>query len=430
MNKLMSSHRIFSAAMLVCGALLNPAPAAATDTDGYHKVLILPLTVKSSTYQASYYIHNPSASATIQVALTFYQGVTYATPWSPTATSAYDCGIKAVAPNQVLTYVDLIALCPSAPPPPTGGSTYGWIWAQEVTSGTTLPFTIFSRIDNATFTSGFEAESAPAHTFTGATQNVLGLRRLTGTSGIQIQTNCFVVALGEATTVTLSLFDGVTGTPKGTSVTVNLPIAKMARFLNIFPEVGDYSNGRLEVVTTPTGTNPQVYPGVIAYCTVENTSTRNADFRIAKASPVFDTQVQREWVENVDEAGKLFTTGATASTTEPGDRNRHVVYFKHPDVVECLLGGSNAANLEMILVDPEGNIVARAAGNVGFTNLYTGDKGQHGQPGTLMGENGKWSLDVQSLNASGLNKTYAIACRAGSGFGGHEWVGRNLAHTP
>lgn len=428
MEKLMSSHRTFSAAMLVCGALLNPAPAAATDTDGYHKVLILPLTVKSNTYQASYYIHNPSASATIQVALTFYQGVTYATPWSPTATSAYDCGIKAVAPNQVLTYVDLIALCPSAPPPPTGGSTFGWIWAQEVTNGTTLPFTIFSRIDNATFTSGFETESAPAHTFTGATQNVLGLRRVSGASGIQ--TNCFVVALGEATTVTLSLFDGATGVPKGTPVTVNLPIAKMARFLNIFLEVGDYSNGRLEVVTTPTGTSPQVYPGVIAYCTVENTSTRNADFRIAKASPVFDNHVSRTVVENFDEGGAVFTTGASGT-----ERNRHIVYFKHPDVVECLLGPSggtdNSANLEMILSDPEGAVVARAAGNVGFTNFYTGNKGEHGDPAAgVMGANGKWSLDVQALNANGLGKQYSIACRAGSGFGGHEWVGRNLPHTP
>ena len=59
----------------------------------------------------------------------------------------------------------------------------------------------------------------------------------------------------------------------------------------------------------------------------------------------------------------------------------------------------------MILVDPEGTVAARAPGNVGFTNLYTGDKGEHGQPGTFMGANGKWSLDVQSLNASGLNKT-------------------------
>ena len=52
----------------------------------------------------------------------------------------------------------------------------------------------------------------------------------------------------------------------------------------------------------------------------------------------------------------------------------------------------------MILVDPEGTVAARAPGNVGFTNLYTGDKGEHGQPGTFMGANGKWSLDVQSLN--------------------------------
>jgi hypothetical protein len=31
---------------------------------------------------------------------------------------------------------------------------------------------------------------------------------------------------------------------------------------------------------------------------------------------------------------------------------------------------------------------------------------------------------------AGLGKTYSILCRAGSGFGGHEWVGRNLAHEP
>jgi len=424
MNKLFGQRFLFVSVLVAWTLLLQALVAHANSTDGYHKLVVLPLTVKSSTYQASYYIHNPSGSASIQVALTFYRGVTYGTPWTPGPTNAYACGTKTIGPNQVVTYVDLTALCPAAPVPPSGGSVFGWIWAEEVTPGTTLPFTIFSRIDNVSFTSGFEAESAPASTFTGANLHVIGLRRVSGASGLQ--TNCFVAALGEATTVTLSLFDGATGAAMGTPITANLPIAKMARFLDIFPEVGDYTNGRLQVTTTPIGSSPPSYPGVIAFCTVENTSTRNADFRMAKSSPVFDNHNSRLWVENVDEAGATFTTGSSAGN----DRNRHVVYFKHPDVVECLLGGGNEANLQMILVDPEGNEVTRAAGNVGFTGVYTGDKGQHGQPGTLLGANGKWSLDVQALNGSGLSKTYSIACRAGSGFGGHEWVGRSLVHTP
>jgi hypothetical protein len=278
---------------------------------------------------------------------------------------------------------------------------------------------MFTRIDNAPFTAGFETESYPAHTFTGADLHVIGLRR-----SASLKTNCFVAALHEPTSVTLGLyggFGGTAGAPLSTPITVDLPANMMVRFLDIglgvFP-IGDFTNGVLKVTTNPTG-NPPVYPGVSAFCTVENVTTTNADFRIGKASPVLDEHAFRLWVQSADEANTVFAVG-------PNERNRHVVYFKHPDVVECALGGGNEGALEMRLYDPENQLRAGGAGVVGFANLYTGNKGQHGEPGVLMGLNGKWRLDVQKRSGAAGDLPYALTCRAGSGFGGFEWVGRHL----
>jgi hypothetical protein len=83
----------------------------------------------------------------------------------------------------------------------------------------------------------------------------------------------------------------------------------------------------------------------------------------------------------------------------------------------------------MRLYSPEGNLVAGGSGVTGFTNLYTGDKSQHGQPGVAMGVNSKWLIDVQATNVGASGRSYAIRCVSGSGHGGYEWVGRALPHT-
>ncbi len=399
---------------MLCGI-----PALATSTDGYHKIQIIPVAVKSTAFKTSFFFHNASGAA-INLAITFYKGVDYA-GGPPAQQAPVACPNQVVQSGRVLAVPDLPTLCPAVPA--GGASLFGWLWVEEITPGTTIPFTAFTRVDNTARTSGFEIEGYPAHTFTGANAYVTGLRRSIGVGGTPIQTNCFVSALNEATTVTLTLLDGTSGATLGTPISVALPATQMARFLDIFGSTaGNYSNGVVRVTTTPTGFT---YPGVIAFCTVQNNTTTDADFRIAKASPVFDNHVARLVVDDHDEENTPFKTGSVSTD----DRNRHVVYFKHPDYIECLLGGGNEANLEILLVTPEGAVVARAAGNVGFSG-YTGDKGQHGEPGILMGANGRWSVDVQALNPSGLNATYQIGCRAGSGLGGYEWVGRNRPHTP
>lgn len=229
--------------------------------------------------------------------------------------------------------------------------------------------------------------------------------------------------------MTLTLLSGSTGGVLGTPFTVNLPANQMVRLFDIFGSTaGNYSNGVVRVTTTGIGPSPQTFPGAIAYCTLQNNVQFDADFRIAKARPVFDNQVSRLWAENIDEAGINFQLGIF-----PNERSRHVVYFKHPDVVQCDIlngaGGPPPAGLEIRLYDPEGNLRAGGPGVQSFSDVSTGNKGQHGQPGVVMGVNGKWMVDVQASSSALNGVMYAIRCQSGSGHGGFEWIGRNLPHT-
>ncbi len=422
--------RLMGSLVIAWCAFATALPVHATSTDGYHKIIVVPVVVNSSTYKSKIFIHNPSTSQPISVQLTFYQGVPY-TGVDPAPVVGVDCGVKAVAVRQALLFADLVALCPAAPPPPPGGSVFGWLRAEEVTPGTNRTFAIITRVDNTARTNGFEVEGFPAHTFTGADAYVVGMARTLDADG-KLKTNCFVSALNEAATVTVTLLDGDSGAQLFQTAPINLPANRLVRLLDVHGVSGDYGNGMLKIGTTPAPGPGLVFPGVIAFCTVENDQSRDDDFRIAKAVPVFDNQASRTWIENVDELGNTFAV-------DNAHRNTHVVYFKHPDVVHCgvydpaTAGDPSPAlltTMEVRLRDPEGNAIAGGANQSSFANLYTGDKGEHGDP-FAKGLDGKWLLDVQTRAGQPPGAyNYALICLTGSGFGGHEWVGRDIGRAP
>jgi hypothetical protein len=230
-----------------------------------------------------------------------------------------------------------------------------------------------------------------------------------------------MAALAEPTTIDLTLYDA-TGALLATLPQQSLAPREMRRFLDIFASAGlaagDYSN----VLAVMTEDQPGSEPGAILFCTVQNNTTFDGDFRIAKSFPVQDDHAFRALTESVDALGNVFTLGAY-----PNSRNRHVVNFKHPDWVACAVSridGGNAGDLEMRLVAPDAlTVVAGGNAALGFAKTYLGAKSTRNN-----GANGRWFIDVEAATGGGVadGAQYSITCTSGSGHGHYEWVGRNL----
>jgi hypothetical protein len=386
----------------VAFALGGTPMAEAVSTDGYHTIQIIPIAVQTTSFSSSFFFHNPNANS-IDVEVTYYPAVSTATA------SAVSCGTKSIAANSVATYATLTALCPGI----TSGANFGWLYTREA-SVENKPYAIFTRVDNP-LDQGFEIESYAAHHFTAATAHVTGLKRTEAAPGAL--SNCFIGALGEATTLQVSLWSG-TNAQIGTTQTYSLAANEFRRLFDIFTIVGappgDYANVRMEVFEDAAASEP----GHIAFCTVQNNTTFDADFRIAKAFPVADGHALRGLIRAGDVNG-TFTLG-----NFPNNRNRHIYWFKHPDWVQCSVNRTNGATaaLEMRLVANDA-ITPIAGGNntQSFGKVFLGTKSTRGG-----GQNTFYYIEVEGADAGSSGATYEINCQAGSGIVGGEIVTRDL----
>jgi hypothetical protein len=406
MLKMFKRFRFMASA--IAGALVMSAasPAVALSTDGYHTIQIIPIAASTGSFTTSFFFHNPNP-ITININVSYYPAV-----GTPTAAPIF-CGSKAVLANQVLRFTSLAAICPGI----TAGSNFGWLYTYEG-NATNEPYAVFTRVDNPQG-QGFEIEGFPPHTFTAATMHVTGLKRQAAAPGFG--TNCFVAAFLEPTVLDIALRDSL-GNQLGTTQTYALAANEMRRLTDIFAVVGapagDYANFRLTATEFATTTEP----GAIVFCTVQNNTTFDADFRIAKAFPVQDGHTNRDFTQSTDHNGNKFTIGTYFSA----DRNQHIVQFKHPDWVQCAVARTDAgalADLEMRLLAPDGTTVVAGGSDVqSFGEVFLGNKSTRNG-----GSNGNWILEVEAAAAAGQGATYSIRCQSGSGHGGgYFWVGRNL----
>jgi hypothetical protein len=379
------------------------ATASASSTDSFHSIQVVPVVVQTGTFSAEIYVFNPHPS-TINVNFDYYPatGTPQATP--------IDCGDKAIPPNSTVGYT-LSLLCPTV----AAGSNFGMIEASDVDAAN-RPFNVFVRV-NSPFGYGFAIESFPPHTFTGDQYWVTGLKRQASFPGYK--TNCFFGALGEPTTLTYNLY-AASGTQLGVSKQVVLAARQMVRINDIFADVGapagDHFSVRLGTLELGAGE-----PGAVVFCTVENSTYFDADFRIGKAFPAQDDHAWRTFSQSADALNVAFATGSGANS-----RTRHVVYFKHPDRVQCSVAGTpNSTGLEMRLVAPDGTPVAGAGGpgQTSFAEVYLGAKSTRN-----FGANGQWFIDVENATG-GTAKPYELTCSSGSGHTPYEPVGRNLPDT-
>lgn len=419
MNAVLKPFRILASTALF--ALLGPMPVWAQTTDGYHAIQVFSVVVDSASFTQRFTFRNPNTTNALVISPQYFPGTGTSQPTPIT------CPDIIVPISGEAVVASLRDLCPAL----TAGSQFGYLYTFE-NGGYARPYAAFSRVSN-TAGNGFSVEAFPAHTFTSAESTVIGVRRLAAAAGRPAyQTNCFIGNLNDVTAPVTPVTTTITATVYSNAganlgnVAINLMPGRLTRLLDIFATAGapagDYDDAIVRFVESGVGE-----PGLVSFCTVQDNSSFGADFRIAKQefgdSPTDvgskDGNVRRNSFMSADVAtsagaGRAFTILAGALGI-----NVHVMYFRHPDWVQCELidpgTGVRALpgyGLEMRLVDPDG-VTVLAGGNdvTGFGRVYLGDKTERN-----FGANSRYTIEVESNGGNaGSDRAYTLHCQSGSG---------------
>jgi hypothetical protein len=374
------THTTRLAASLAIGLGLASTGAVAQTTDGYHTIQIFPVV---------------------------------------------DCPAFNIPAGKTVTFLTLRQMCPGMSAP----GQFGFLYTSEM-SAANLPYAGFSRVANPQG-NGFTVEAFPAHTFTSADRVVNGIRRRAASGGApSFSTNCFIGNLNDitpnappvSTPVAYTVYNSATSFVA--SAVVSLAPGQFVRLLDVFAAagapLGDYDDAQLKVEETGTAE-----PGLMSFCTVQDNTSFGADFRIAKqevgagglSNPgdvigAQDNHVSRETRVSADGLGRPFEIGTGAAS------NTHLMYFRHPDYVQCEIiePVSNIRavpgyGLEMRLLDLDGQVIAGGDNQTGFGKIYLGDKTDRNG-----GSNTRYTIEVEDTGANtGSARPYRLHCQSGSG---------------
>ena len=414
-----ATYRLCLAGSLFLGLGLSGGALAQT-TDGYHSIQIFPVVVDTASFTQRFNFRNPND---VQVSITpkYY-------PAQGTSSGILTCPDIVIQGGKTATFTSLRQICPSL----AAGSQFGFLYTSEL-SPSSLPYAGFSRVANPQG-NGFSVEAFPAHTFTSADSVINGLRRRAASGpNPAFQTNCFIGNLNEVTAsgpsttpVEYTLYNSAS-TVIG-SGTVNLAPGAYVRLLDVFAAGGaargDYDDAQMKVVELNNNVDLGE-PGIISFCTVQDNTSFGADFRIAKqevgnggmAYPgdslgAQDNHVARETLVDADAVGRAFEIGTGASA------NTHVIYFRHPDYVQCEVINPSTGlravagyGLEIRLLDPDGVVVAGGDNITGWSDVFLGDKTERNG-----GANTRYTVEVEDSQVNtGAVRAYKLHCRSGSG---------------
>ena len=383
MNKILSRVSLLAAA-----SLAFTGTASAQSPNGFASIIHVPIAANTAIYQSTIFVHNPSGTATnVQIN---YNGAT-----GTANAGTVDCGVHSIAAGRTAEF-DLATVCSLA------GSNFGSMRIWETDPGV-KPIAVYSRAQALTG-NGFSVEGFPIGNFAndvGASVAV-GLRRQDAAP--VYQSNCFVSSIGEAVTLDLSLFDG-SNVQLGTTQVIAVGANDTTRLLDVFAAVGalagDYSNVRAEFRQNAATVGN---PSFSAFCTVQNSTSFDADFRIAKTVSPDDATL--DYASNVNKDGL-----GNKLDIPPASKQVFAMYLRHPDFVSCRINGDGRPNAELRLLNPQGTVVAGGDDINEFSEYFTGEKST-----VNGGSNGRWTVEVGSRDGLGeLADKFHVQCTSGNG---------------
>lgn len=369
--------------------------ALAQSTDGFGTIIRVPVVVNSASYGSTLTLRN-EGSVTANISITFYAS-------AGSAVGSKSCGTVNVPAGQTVEQ-SFAAIC--AMPLP-GGSQFGQLHLYEL-NAENVPFSAYTRVQTPSG-NGFSVEGFKIGTLTGtdSVSYVTGLKRQAAAPGYT--SNCFIASVGEAVDVQWGLQTSA-GVALGSTQSVSLAANGMVRVSDVFASVGapagDYGNTSAWFTeNTPSGE-----PGFVAFCTVQNNSSFDADFRIAKDLSPADART------------KKFVSASTTGLGAPlalaayGDQHVLGLNLQHPDWVQCAIGATTPTDFEFRLKDPAGNVVVGGDGVNSFGEVYLGERSTRAT--------GLWKLEVESANGGAtFPEAYSVTCQSGNGTNSPIYLG-------
>ena len=392
--------RMFKTTALSLAALCCVGVAHAQSTAGSGSVLVVPVAAATASYTTEVTVRNPGTSP-ITLNVDFHEATGSAVP------GLRSCAQLVVAANETKPF-QLASQCTLG-----GGSHFGLLILEDAAAQKTNLFYAYSR-SQTPGGNGFSVEGFPIGAFSGASAEVIGLKRQAAAP--VYQSNCFVSALGEALNYQLVLRNGTTGAPVGSPMTGSLQPYEQVRLFDVGASAGDFSNVR--GTFTVTGGNQ----ALVAFCTVQESTFFGADFRIAKSEDASNQREKRLACLGQDSCGVVSTTGGAEQITDTAQKNVYSMIITQPDYVRCDVIGARAADLQIRLRqwgDPFASPVFAAgpgytSGGTGqsFFYVYTGERAAVNN-GTAT----RWFIDV--AYRTGGNATtpidFGITCKSGNG---------------
>lgn len=427
----MTEIKRFPLALALCAAsALGFGTAIAQTTDGFHSIQVFPVVVDSASFTQRFTFSNPNTVA-MNITPSYFPG-------GGAQTTELACLAFSIPAGEDRTFVSLRSICPAL----AAGSEFGYLYTYT-TDAANHPYSGFSRVSNPQG-NGFSVEAFAANEFTSAVSLVTGIRRQAATvSNPAFQTNCFVGMLNNftgsitpTTPIRVTVYNSANA-QVGVQTYFNLNAGRLTRLLDVFAAVGapagDYLDARAEFFDGAINGSP----GVMAFCTTQDNTSFGADFRISKQVTSFggengtkspapqsdyavrETNLDQDVTTSGPTFGSLPIARAFEVGTNPGGgANTHLIYFHHPDWVQCEiidpqtgLRATNAYGLEMRLLKNDASPIAGGNNLQGFGKIYLGDKKDYNG-----GADGRYTIEVESNGSNtGDPRPYRLHCQSGSG---------------